>query len=206
AREPSCCALFAPDVARRLLATEAGVSYVAGSLRNRLTRAGHTVHGLHDVGTTPVSAIMRPPVYAGPDDSVRAAAQRLGAANVHALLVRMPDESVGILTDADLRTAVADGRLSLDAPARELARAPAPAVPMRQLAIEATVDMLAAGVEQMAVLDGDGVCGVLSAGDLLGLDANGPIGLRHTILGATDRDALQRAVSHLPILFLNLSR
>ncbi|MGZ6625756.1 MAG: putative nucleotidyltransferase substrate binding domain-containing protein [Solirubrobacteraceae bacterium] len=206
AREPSSCLLFPPDAARQLLATEAGVAYVAGSLRKRLTRAGHTVHGLHDVGTTPVSAIMRAPVYADPGQTVRSAAQKLGEGHLQALLVTMPDQAVGILTDADLRAAIADGRLSPDAPAHQLARSPAPTVPMRQLAIEATVDMLAAGVEHVAVVDCEHVCGVLSAADLLGLDAHSPIGLRHTILGAADVDVLVGAVSHLPQLFLTLSR
>ena len=205
AREPSRCVLFAPDAARRVLATEAGVAYVARSLRKRLTRAGHTVHGLHDVGTTPVSAIMRPPVYAEPTETLRSAARRLGEDHVQALLVTMPDESIGILTDADVRGAVADGSFSADAPAHALARAPAPTVPLRQLAIEATVDMVAAGVEHMAVLDRGRVCGVLSAADLLGLDANSPIGLRHTILSAADAGILARAVSRLPQLFLTLS-
>jgi CBS domain-containing protein len=206
ARETSSCALFPPSAARRLLATEAGVSYVAGSLRKRLTRAGHTVHGLHEVGTTPVSAIMRPPVFAEATETLRSAAQRLGEDHVQALLVAMPDETIGILTDADVRAAVASGQFSGDAPAHERARAPAPTVPVRQLAIEATVDMLAAGVQHMAVLDGERVCGVLSAADLLGLDANSPIGLRHTILGAADADVLAQAVSHLPQLFLTLSQ
>jgi CBS domain-containing protein len=206
AREPSSCVLFAPAPARRVLATEAGVAYVAGSLRKRLTRAGHTVHGLHDVGTTPVSAIMRAPVYAEPSATLRSAAQRLGDEHVQALLVAMPDETVGILTDADVRAAVADGHFEAERAAHQFARAPAPTVPVRQLAIEATVDMLAAGVEHMAVLDGERVCGVLSAADLLGLDANSPIGLRHTILGAPDAEVLAQAVSHLPQLFLTLSR
>jgi CBS domain-containing protein len=206
AREPSRCITFSPGAARAVLATEAGVSYVAGSLRKRLTRAGHTVHGLHDVGTTPVSAIMRPPVYATATETLRSAAQRLGEDHVQALLVAMPDEAIGILTDADVRAAVAAGPLRGDAPAHELARAPAPTVPLRQLAIEATVDMLAAGVEHMAVLDGGRICGVLSAADLLGLDASSPIALRHTILGAADADVLAQAVSHLPKLFLTLSR
>ena len=118
----------------------------------------------------------------------------------------MPDETIGILTDADVRAAVAGDRMSPEAPAHELARAPAPTVPASQLAIEATVEMLAAGVEHMAVLDGERVCGVLSAADLLGLDAHSPIGLRHTILGAADADVLVRAVWHLPKLFLTLVR
>ncbi|HEX3976573.1 MAG TPA: putative nucleotidyltransferase substrate binding domain-containing protein [Solirubrobacteraceae bacterium] len=206
AREPSSCILFPPSAARRVLATEAGVAYVASSLRKRLTRAGHTVHGLHDVGTTPVSAVMRPPVYAEATETLRSAARRLGEDHLQALLVAMPDETIGILTDADVRAAVADGHFSPEIPAHELARAPAPTVPVRQLAIEATVDMLAARVEHMAVLDAGRVCGVLSAADLLGLDAHSPIGLRHTILGAADADVLAEAVSHLPQLFLTLSR
>jgi CBS domain-containing protein len=206
AREPSRCALLGPAAARQVLATDAGVTYVAQSLRKRLTRAGHTVHGLHDVGTTPVSAIMRPAVYAEADETVRSAARRLGADHLQALLVTMPDQTLGILTDADLRRAVAAGRVDPDAPAHGLARSPAPSLAMRQLAIEATVDMLAAGVEHMAVHDGDRICGVLSAADLLGLDADSPMGLRHTILGAADADVLARAAGHLPQLFLTLTQ
>jgi CBS domain-containing protein len=206
AREPSSCALFPPTAARRVLATEAGVAYVAGSLRKRLTRAGHTVHGLHDVGTTPVSAIMRAPVYAEPTETLRSAAQRLGDEHLQALLVAMPDETIGILTDADVRAAVAAGRPSPDAAAHEIARAPAPTVSVRQLATEATVDMVAAGVEHIVVLDGERVCGVLSSADLLGLEANSPMGLRHTILGASDPEVLAQAVGRLPGLFLTLTR
>jgi CBS domain-containing protein len=205
-REPSTCARFAAPAARRILATEAGVAYVARSLRKRLTRAGHTVHGLHDVGTTPVSAIMRPPVFAPPAETVRAAAQRLGEDGVRALLVALPGDVLGIVTDADLRDAVAADRGAGDGALGELARTPAPTVPMRQLAIEATVDMLAAGVEHLVVLDGERVCGVLSATDLLGLDASSPIGLRHTILRAADQPALERAVAQLPTLFVTLVR
>ena len=206
AREPSSCAVFAPPVARRVLATEAGVAYVARSMRKRLTRAGHTVHGLQDVGTTPVSAIMRPPVFAPAAETVRAAAQRLGEDGVQALLVQLAGNALGIVTDADLRQAIATDREAADVALGELARAPAPTVPMRQLAIEATVDMLAAGVEHLVVIDGDRVCGVLSAADLLGLDASSPIGLRHTILRAADLTVLARAASHLPQLFVTLCR
>jgi CBS domain-containing protein len=47
---------------------------------------------------------------------------------------------------------------------------------------------------------------VLSAADLLGLDARSPIALRHTILGAADEDGLIRAAAHLPQLFTLLTR
>src|SRR5205814_7031738 len=115
-------------------------------------------------------------------------------------------DELGIVTDAEIRRSVGREGLSPDAPLRVIARSPVPTVPIGQLAIEATVDMLAAGSEHLAVLDGEGVRGILSVADLLGLDARSPIGLRHTILGAPDQAALLRAVSHLPRLFVALAR
>ncbi len=206
AREPSTCALFAAVAGRRLLGTEAGATYVAQTMRKRLTRTGQTVHGLHEVGTTPVSAIMRPATFCEPDAPVGEAIERLGAPGVSALLVRLDGDQLAIVTDAEVRTRVAVDGVPADAPVRTIAHAPVPTVPIGQLAIEATVDMLAAGVDHVAVVDGERVCGVLSAADLLGLDAHGPIGLRHTLLAATDEEALVRAASHLPTMFLALER
>ena len=118
AREPSSCLLFAPEAARQILATDAGVSYVAGSLRKRLTRAGHTVHGLHDVGTTPVSAIMRPRrVRRGRGDHALGGAAAGGGSTSKRCWWRCPTRRSAILTDADVRAAVAGERLSPEAPA-----------------------------------------------------------------------------------------
>ena len=206
AREPSTCALLSPHAGRRLLGTETGAAYVAVSMRKRLTYTGSTVHGLLDVGTTPVSAIMQPPVFCDPEDSLREAAQRLGRDGVSALLVRLADGGLGILTDAVVRSAVAVDGVPLDAPVRTAVRNPVPSVPPGQLAIEATVEMIAAGSEHLAVLDGERICGTLAATDLLSLDARSPIALRHVLLGASDEDALVRAAAQIPKLFLLLGR
>jgi CBS domain-containing protein len=79
-------------------------------------------------------------------------------------------------------------------------------VPIGQLAVEATVDMLAAGSDHVVVVERGEVRGTLSAADLLGLDARSPIALRHTILGAADEKMLARAAMHLPQLFRLLVR
>jgi CBS domain-containing protein len=206
AREPSVCIVLEAEAARRALASPAGTSYVAVTMRQRLTRAGHTVHGLLDVGTTPVSAIAREPVFCDGEISIRDAARRLGEDGVSALLVRLGEDRLGMVTDADIRAGAGADEIPLDAPVRAIAREPVPTVPAGQLAVEATVDMLAAGTEHVAVLDGDRVIGLLSARDLLGLDARSPIALRHTILGAADEDVLVRAAAHLPQLFRLLFR
>jgi CBS domain-containing protein len=206
AREPSTCALFGAEAGRRVLGTEAGAAYVAISMRKRITYAGHTVHGLPDVGTAPVSLVMSRAEFCEPDDPLRVAAARLGQGGVSALLMRMDGGGLGILSDAGVRAAIAVDGVPLDAPARAAARSPVPAITPTQLAIEATVEMLAAGSEHLVVLDGDRICGMLSATDLLGLDTRSPIALRHILLGAPDEDTLVRAAGEIPKLFLLLSR
>ncbi|HWD75719.1 MAG TPA: putative nucleotidyltransferase substrate binding domain-containing protein [Solirubrobacteraceae bacterium] len=205
AREPSTCALLESAEARRLLGSEAGAAYVAETMRTRLTRTGHTVHALREVGTTPVSAIMRPAVFASADATVSDAARRLSHGGTGALVVDQ-DGGLAIVTDADIRATVAREGFSADAPVRTIARAPAPAVSPGQLAIEATIDMIAADVQHLVVLDGGRVCGILCATDLLALEARSPIGLRHTMLEAADEDHLVAAASRLPQQFLALSR
>jgi CBS domain-containing protein len=212
AREPSDCVLIGVATARRVLGTDAGLSYVATTMRQRLTRTGQTVHALPEVGTTPVREIARPAVFCDADAEVREAARRLGEDGVSALLVRVGQDgqddvdALGIVTDADLRARVASGELPIDAPVRALARTPVPTVAIAQLAVEATIVMLHAGVEHVAVLDGGRVVGLLSAGDLLGVDARSPIALRHAIQRATNEDALLDAVGGLPKLFRLLVR
>jgi CBS domain-containing protein len=206
AREPSTCALLSADAGRRVLGTEAGAAYVAISMRKRLTYAGHTVHGLPDIGTTPVALIMGRAEFCDPGEPLRAAAARLGRDGVSALLIRLGDSRLGILSDASVRAAVTEEGVPLDAPAAAAARSPVPTVPPTQLAIEATVEMLAGACEHLVVVEGDRVCGVLSATDLLGLDARSPIALRHRLLAAPDEDSLVRAAGEIPQLFLLLKR
>jgi CBS domain-containing protein len=206
AREPSTCALFGAKAGRHILGTEAGAAYVADSMRRRLTIAGHTVHGLPEVGTTPVSLVMSRAEFCEPDEPLRDVAARLREGRVSALLVRVDDGELGIVSDASVGRAVAVDGVPLDAPARLAARSPAPTVPASQLAIEATVEMLAAGSEHLVVVDGEEICGMLSAADLLGLDTRSPIALRHMLLGAPDEDSLVRAAGEIPKLFMLLSR
>ncbi len=204
AREESVCALLDAEAARRALGSVAGSAFVAGSMRKRLVRTGHTVHGLADVGTTPVSMLMRPAVFVDAHGTIRDAAKRLGDWTVVAVLIEMPRGGIGIVTDTDIRAGLVERDLRLDDPVLEVARTPVPRVPATQLAVEAAVDMLAVGADCVAVDDGGRICGVLAAADLVRLDARSPIALRHTIMNAADEEALQQAAERLPKLFTML--
>ncbi len=205
-RGPVRCAWLAPAAATAALGTPSGAAYVASTLRSRLVRQGYTAQVARDVGTAPVSAIMAPPVFIPSDTPVRDALAQLNRPGVSALLLGTDTATTGILTDALVRRAAAAGPLELDAPADTLADGPLITIPVSQLAVEAAVDMLAASVDAVAVADQHRTVGVLSATELVGLDAQSPIALRHMILGAADEDGLVRTAEHLPRLFVLLQR
>ena len=170
AREARRCALLERAAGRRVLGTEAGATYVAESMRKRLTYTGHTVHGLLDVGTAPVSAVMSRPVFCGPRSRCAKPPRVWVGEGVSALLIRLEDDRLGILTDAERAAAVAVDGVSLRRPGAPRGALPGSDRAGDQLAIEATVEMLAAGAEHVAVLEGDRVCGLVSATDLLSLE------------------------------------
>lgn len=194
ARLDSNCYLLDLDAAMIVLGTPAGVRWVALADRNRLARTGHTVHALPQVDTTRVgSLVLREPLFCEPGTPIREAARTLTERADTALLVRTPS-GLGIVTDAELRAHVVTGDVPADAPVERIARVPVPSVPSDQLAIDATIDMLDAGADHLAVLGDHGTpIGVISATDLAGLDTHSPFALRHAIMNARDEDAVVEA-------------
>src|SRR5579871_2087666 len=61
AHEDSTCYLVPRELALAALGRPAGVGFVAASLRERLTRAGHTVHGLPELSTVHVAELLAGP-------------------------------------------------------------------------------------------------------------------------------------------------
>ena len=136
AREPSSVrAARARGDARRVLGTEAGVAYVATTMRERLTRTGQTVHGLPDVGTTPGLGDHAPADVRDADDAVREGLEQLERPGVTALLVAAmaptPVRRLAIVTDAEVRAARRRRAATLETPLRAIARAPVADRPRR---------------------------------------------------------------------------
>ena len=152
------CYVLGRDAAMAALGRPAGVDFVAQTMRERLTRTGHVVHGLPELGTVRVpELISRPPLFCEHgdvdprgrrrDDRPR----RVGDPRARAA------SALRIVTDADLREHVVGRR----GPARErrVARSPARrcASTRDRLAVDAVVDMLEAGVDHLVVEDRRGV-------------------------------------------------
>ena len=121
-----------------------------------------------------------------------------------ALLVRTR-EGLGIVTDVDLRDKVVVGGVPTDAPVSAIMTVPVKTVGADVLAPEASIEMMAAGVNHVPVVEPDGsVVGILSASSLMTLDARSPFALRRTLNGARSEDDLVAAARDIPALFVEL--
>ena len=205
ARQGSTLYVITREVAVDVLSRPEGVRFVAGSLRERLLDAARTMRALPDVVTRPVTSLIRStPLFCDPEASARDAAELMAAEKRSALLVSTRD-GLGIVTDLDLRDKVLARGLSPDTPVSTLMTQPVTTVPSDALAPEAAIEMMASGVNHLPVVAADGrVVGVLSASNLMALDARSPFALRRTIHDARTLDDVVKAATDVPQLFVDL--
>lgn len=205
AHEDTTCYLIGREQALQVLGRPEGATFVARTMRERLTRAGHTVHGLPEVRTIHIANLVTgPPVSCPPERSVREAATLMSEHHVSALLVPVGDE-FGIVTDTDFRKKVVAGEIAPEAPVTAIMSRPLMTVRSDRYAMDAALDMLYAGVQHLGVTDARGsVVGLVSAGDLMGLAYWSPFALRAAIFNASDEAALDAATKELPELFVTL--
>jgi CBS domain-containing protein len=118
--------------------------------------------------------------------SLRQAARIMEDGQVGSVLVRETSGAViGIVTDRDLRRAVADG-LGLTAPVETLMSAPVADVAAEASCFEALTRMTEAGIRHLAVRrDGD-ICGMVTANDLLLAHGRSPMALLRAIRRAAN--------------------
>ncbi len=206
-RARSECAVYCipGDLGVELLSREDGVRWLATTQRDALLYAARSLSPLPEVQTLPVTSVMRgDPQVCDAETTIHEAAALMNSDGRSAILVRTRD-GLGIVTDVDLREKVVVGRVSRDAPVSAIMSAPVHTIGADTLAAEASITMLARGVRHLPVLDGDGgVVGIVSAGDLMSLEARNPFALRHALQGADDEDELVTAAGDVPKLFLDL--
>jgi CBS domain-containing protein len=204
AHEDTTCYVLGRDAALQALGRPAGVDFVAQSMRERLTRTGHTVHALPELGTVRVpELISRPPLFCEHTTTIRDAAVSMTEHGDSAILVR-EGERLCIVTDADMRAQVVAGEVAQAAAVSLIAR-DAVRVGDDRLAVDAVVDMLESGVDHLVVEDRRRtVLGIVSATDLMGFETWSPFALRHAALRARDEDELVRVAGGLRRLFLAL--
>ena len=193
------------DVTFHLLRHPEGIMWLSGNQRERLIQTTRTMRSLPDVRNRPVTSVVRSaPLFCEPDTPIHEAARMLAAAGRSALLVRSRD-GLGIVTDVDFRDKVVLSGVSREAPVSTIMTTPVHTIGAEVLAPEVSIAMMASGVNHLPVLDAEGeVVGILSASNLMTLDARSPFALRRSLQTAATRDDLVRFAADVPHLFVDL--
>jgi CBS domain-containing protein len=209
ASEDSLTYRIPADAASEVLAKPQGLRYLTRSMledRHHLG-SGPDAELPRDQLRQPVRAAIRSaPVICTPGTSVREAARRLTDAGATALVVDLGD-SVGIVTDSDLRSRVVGGGLSSDSPVSAVMTAPAFTVPSDRSGSEVLVDMLDRGIRHFPVVSASGrVVGIIEDHDLLAVERSSSFFLRRAIARAGTIDQLVEASSKLRPTVIGMSQ
>jgi CBS domain-containing protein len=193
------------DAAFDLLSHPEGLMWLAGNQRERLIQATRAMRALPDVRNRPVTSLVRSaPLFCDADTPIREAARMLSEAKRSAMLVRLRD-GLGIVTDVDFRDKVVLLGVSRDEPVTKIMTFPVHTIGAEVLAPEASIAMMASGVNHLPVLDAEGdVVGILSASNLMTLDSRSPFALRRSLQTSATQEDLVKAAADVPHLFVDL--
>ncbi len=201
AHEDTLCYRIPEQVAREALARPESVDFLARSLLAMHTpQAGAlgTRKPAPDPANRPVAALIRdPPVTCPAETTIREAAERMTAAGATSVVVELAD-TLGILTDHDLRSRVVAQGVDYDAPVSVAMSAPAYTVEPGRLGGDVLLEMLDRGVRHCPVVTPTReVVGVVEAVDLLAVETLSSFYLRRAIARAESVDDLARAAQGL---------
>jgi CBS domain-containing protein len=207
ARDSSLCYRLAAEDVIPLLSDPTGLRSMARALMERPRPGGlptERTSGLESEERAR-TLIRKQPVVCGPSEPLRDAAARMTDEGVSAIVVRLGDGDLGIVTDRDLRSRVIAAGRSLDTPLGEVMTAPVFTAGAEQTRAELMLTMIDRGIRHLPVLSGRGeLIGVVTDVDLLAAETRTPILLRRAITDAEDRDALRRAVADVSPIVLDM--
>jgi CBS domain-containing protein len=199
AAEDTVCYRIDATVAQGILAQPEGLRFVARSLLEPPTEL-HTLarEPARNIADQPVGALLHAqPVVCAPDTSIREAAKLMTAARASSAVVELGDAGLGILTDRDLRTVLADG-LSGEAPVSEAMSAPAYTCTANRPAGDVLLEMLDRGLRHFPVISATGaILGVIEDVDLVAARTRSSFYLRQRI-------SIARSVSELAVVAAEL--
>jgi CBS domain-containing protein len=207
AHEDTLCYRLGADVALRMLARPESVGFVARSLlaspgdaagAERSPSGAPAPGGGRDPAHQPVSSLIHaPPVVVDPATTIREAARLMNAAGATAVCVKLPD-SLGIMTDRDLRSRVVAAGVSGEEPVSAVMTAPAYTVAPDRLGGGVLLEMLDRGIRHFPVISARGeLIGVVADIDLIAVETRSSFYLRREISAATSVDELAAVSTQL---------
>ena len=171
---------------------------------------GDRLRGQHRVraGAERIAELpLRLPVVAAPELAIADCARRMAEVQASCLPIVEGKRLVGILTDRDLRNRVVAAQRGPDTTAAEV-MTPDPATVDSNARVEdALVEMMRLGIHHLPVLGEAGeLVGVVSAGDLMRVQAPHPLRLVRDIQRADSLDEVVRLARQGPTILANLVR
>jgi len=208
--DDTLCYLLEPGVAQEVFATAAGLSFLAASLRRRTTRAIDVREaGRIDPRLTAVGDLVRRSlVTCEPGTPVGDAADLMARERVSSLLIGR-GEDLGILTDRDLRTRVLAAGLGPDTPVDQVMSSPVVMVRSDAAVEDVLLAMLEHGIHHIPIRGAgadDGVIGMVTDTDMLGLERTDAFAFRSSIERAADVGELTAQLRRLPEVVVALVR
>jgi CBS domain-containing protein len=205
AGEDTLCCHIPAEIVRPLLARPDVLRFVARSIAgDRAAHAGERVPPVDPIQRRAATLIRTPPVLCSHDEPISEAAKRMTAEGASAILVRS-GETLGIVTDRDLRSRVVAAGVSPDAPVSAVMTTPAYAVTGDRLGGEVLLDMLERDVHHIPVMSATGeVLGVIDDADLVAAEARKPFLLRRAIDQAATVEDLSAASAGLSSMIIAL--
>jgi CBS domain-containing protein len=197
AQEDTLCYRIPETVATVALARPESVGFVARSLLEMQAHGQALLaprKPAPDPANQPVAALLRdPPLLCPPTTTIREAAAEMAAAASTSIVIELGD-SLGILTDRDLRSRVLAAGVPYDAPVSSVMSAPAYTVEADRLGGDVLLEMLDRGVRHFPVLNANReVMGVVEATDLQAVETLSSFYLRRAIARAENVGELAQA-------------
>ncbi|NJB68087.1 CBS domain-containing protein [Desulfobaculum xiamenense] len=144
--------------------------------------------------------VHREPLAIESGRSVRDAAAIMMAEGIGSLLVTAPDGSpAGIVTDKDLRRAVAEGE-DPAAPVEFIMSAPLVTASHRDMCFDALLSMMARQIHHLAVLREGRVTGMVTSHDIMVLQGRSPVSLFREIVAQRTLEGLHPLSQKVPLV------
>ncbi|MBU1003884.1 MAG: CBS domain-containing protein [Proteobacteria bacterium] len=138
------------------------------------------------------------PVMIASGRTIREAAQIMNNQNIGSLLVTDPSgEATGIVTDKDLRRAVAEGE-AYDAPVEFIMSSPLATVPHREPCFDALLKMMSSQIHHLAVTRHGEVQGMITSHDIMLIQGRSPVSLFREIMAVRDIPGLYPLSQKVP--------
>ena len=207
AAEDTLVLRFPEEAIRPVLERPAAVPFLADALQHgvRLLARQEERGAPPALGGRRVGELVRKaPVVCDPGTPVQSAAAKMVEAGVTCLVVELGD-SLGIVTDRDMRTQVVAAGAGPDTPVSAVMTAPAWTVSADRTETEALLEMLDHGVRHMPVLEADRrLVGVIDDVDLMASERRAPFRLRARVAESESEGEVAGAAAELPEVVISL--